>query len=209
MLWAGQTVSRLGDSIFTIALASWVPERTNSAAAMGAVLVCTSLPRLFLLLVGGVVVDRLPRLALLLAADLLRGVVVLVIAAVAATGMLALWHLYALGAVLGLAAAFFFPAYTAAIPELLPPELLPSASSLRSISLRLAGVIGPAAGGVIVANGGSSLAFALDGLSFLASAACIAAGGPATKGSAAYMATVGRLSEIRRRGSCVHSQVGT
>lgn len=177
LLWGGQTLSRLGDSIFAIALAWWVLAHTGSAAAMGTVLICISVPTLLFLLAGGVAVDRLPRLAVMLAADFLRGVVVSVVAVLAATGTLALWHLYVLGAVFGLVQAFFSPAYTATVPDLLPSEALPSANSLRSISWHLAGIIGPAAGGAVVAGGGTSLAFALDGLSFLASAACILAVG--------------------------------
>ena len=63
--------SRLGDSLFTIALAWWVLQKTGSATAMGIVLICSTLPMLMLLLFGGVAVDRFPRLHLMLASDLL------------------------------------------------------------------------------------------------------------------------------------------
>jgi MFS family permease len=71
LLWSGQTLSRLGDSLFTIALAWWVLQKTGSATAMGIVLICSTLPMLLLLLFGGVAVDRFPRLHLMLASLLI------------------------------------------------------------------------------------------------------------------------------------------
>lgn len=174
LLWSGQTISRLGDSIYAIALAWWVLESTGSAAAMGTVLICANIPTLLFLLVGGVAVDRLPRLYVMLASDLLRGALVCLVAWLAWQGRLVLWQLFVLSALFGLVRAFFYPAYTATIPEVLPREALPSANALRSLSLQLAGIAGPALGGLIVAAGGTALAFALDGLSFFVSAACVA-----------------------------------
>ncbi len=58
LLWSGQTISRLGDSLHRIALAWWVLEKTGSPSAMSMVLVFFSLPQVLFLLVGGVAVDR-------------------------------------------------------------------------------------------------------------------------------------------------------
>jgi MFS family permease len=175
LLWSGQTISRLGDSFYAIALAWWVLEKTGSATAMGLVLVCSTIPMLLLLLLGGVAVDRLPRVRLMLASDLLRGGVVGLIAVLAFQQWLALWQLCVMSALFGVVRAFFYPAYTALIPDLVPTEMLPSANSLRSISLQVAQIIGPGIGAGVVALGGTSLAFALDALSFVISAVCLAA----------------------------------
>jgi MFS family permease len=175
LLWSGQTISRLGDSLYAIALAWWVLEKTGSATAMGIVLICSTIPMLLLLLIGGIVVDRLPRVRLMLASDLLRGGMVVVIAFLAFQQRLELWQLCVMSAFFGLVQAFFYPAYTAVIPDLVATDLLPSANSLRSISLQVAQIIGPGIGAVIIALGGTSLAFALDGASFVISAACVAA----------------------------------
>jgi DHA3 family tetracycline resistance protein-like MFS transporter len=175
LLWSGQTVSRLGDGLYSIALAWWVLEKTGSAAAMGVVLICSTIPMILFLLVGGVVVDRLPRVRLMLASDLLRGALVALIAFLAFQNWLELWQLFVLSALFGVVRAFFYPAYTAIIPDLVPAELLPSANSLRSISLQVAQIIGPGIGAAIVAFGGTPLAFALDGVSFAISAGCLVA----------------------------------
>ena len=93
LLWSGQTISRLGDSLYQVALAWWVLEKTGSAAAMGTLFTLSFLPMILFLLAGGVVVDRLPRIRVMLASDIARGVLLGVIAALAAQQQLALWHL--------------------------------------------------------------------------------------------------------------------
>ncbi|GER91056.1 MFS transporter [Dictyobacter vulcani] len=175
LLWAGQIISRLGDSLHTIALAWWVLEKTGSATAMGTVLICSTIPMLLCLLFGGVAVDRLPRVSLMLTSDLLRGGVVLLIALLAFQQRLELWQIFIMSTLFGIVQAFFYPAYTALLPDLVPAEMLPGANSLRSISTKAAGLIGPAIAGTIIALGGTSLAFALDALTFIISAVCIIA----------------------------------
>lgn len=169
LLWAGQTISRLGDNLYRIALSWWVLEKTGSAAAMGTVLVVSSIPMIVFLLVGGVVVDRLPRFRVLFAADLVNGLVVALVTLLAFADALEVWHVYVAGAVFGLAEAFFFPAYGASIPQIVPPESLPSANSLTSLSWQIMGVVGPGLGAGLVALGGTPTAFGLDSLSFFVS----------------------------------------
>ena len=173
LLWSGQTISHLGDSFYTVALALWVLEKTHSATAMGLVLVCSSVPMLLLLLFGGVFVDRLSRLRIMLSSDLLRAGIVGLVAALAASGRLEIWHVLVMSASFGIVDAFFYPAYAAIVPDVVESADLPSANSLRSISLQAAGIVGPAMAGWIVAQGGSGLAFGLDSLSFIISAFCL------------------------------------
>jgi MFS family permease len=173
LLWSGQTISRLGDSLYRIAMAWWVLQKTGSATAMGAVLVFSSVPMLIFLLVGGVVTDRFPRVRVMLIADGLCGIVVAIVSLLAFTGWLEVWHIYIASIIFGLVEAFFFPAYTATVPEITPREMLPSANSLTSLSQRGASIIGPAIGASIIALGGTSLAFGLDALSFFISGGCL------------------------------------
>lgn len=170
LLWAGQTASRFGDSLHRIALAWWVLEKTGSAAAMGTVLVLTQIPLLLFLLIGGVVVDRFPRIRIMFISDILSGLVVTFIAVFSWLDVLEIWHIYVASLVFGLVEAFFFPAYQAIIPQITPPDMLTSANSLNGLSGRMTGIIGPAIGAALVATGGTSLTFALDALSFFISA---------------------------------------
>ncbi len=173
LLWTGQTISRLGDSLYRVALAWWVLEQTGSATAMGTVLIFSFIPMLLFLLIGGVAVDRLPRLRVMLGADVVSGLVMLAVAGLAFAQRLEIWHLYVASMVFGFVEAFFFPAYQALVPELTSPELLPSANALTSLSIQLAGVVGPAIGAGVVAVGGAASAFGLNGLSFLIAVGCV------------------------------------
>lgn len=173
LLWSGQTISLLGDRVFQVALAWWVLEKTGSAVAMGTVLVISIIPMLLFLLVGGVLVDRFPRVWLMVISDVVRGLVIGVMAVLAYSDSLAIGHVYVISLVSGFVEAFFQPAYRAVVPDITPQDDLPSANSLTSLSGQFGGIFGPAAGATIVALGSTPLAFALDSLSFFISALCL------------------------------------
>lgn len=173
LLWAGQTTSRLGDSLYRIALSWWVLEKTGSAVAMGTVLIFSQIPLLLFLLIGGVVVDRLPRIRIMFVSDMLCGLVVTFVALFSWFNLLEIWHIYIASTLFGFVEAFFFPAYQAVVPEITPSELLISANSLNGLSQRVTGIVGPALGAALVAAGGTSVTFALDALSFFISALCV------------------------------------
>jgi len=170
LLWTGQTTSRLGDSLYRIALSWWVLEKTGSAVAMGTVLVLSQIPLLLFLLVGGVVVDRLPRIRIMFVSDILSGLVIAFVAVFSWFDLLQIWHIYIASMIFGFVEAFFFPAYQAVIPQITPSELLTSANSLNGLSQRVTGIVGPALGATLVAAGGTSITFGLDALSFFISA---------------------------------------
>ena len=173
LLWTGQTTSRLGDNLYRIALAWWVLEKTGSATAMGTVLVLSQVPMLLFLLVGGVVVDRFPRIRIMFVSDLLSGSVIALIAVFSWLDLLEIWHIYLASIIFGLVEAFFFPAYQAVVPQITPSELWTSAISLNGFSQRVTGIVGPALGAALVAAGGTSITFGLDALSFYISALCV------------------------------------
>ena len=173
LLWTGQTTSRLGDSLYRIALSWWVLEKTGSAVAMGTVLVFSQIPMLIFLLIGGVVVDRLPRIRIMFISDVLSGLVIAFVAVFSWLDLLQIWHIYVASMIFGFVEAFFFPAYQAVIPQITPPDVLTSANSLNGLSQRVTGIVGPALGAALVAAGGTSLTFGLDALSFFISALCV------------------------------------
>ncbi len=173
LLWTGQTISRLGDSLYRIALSWWVLEKTGSAVAMGTVLIFSQIPLLVFLLIGGVVVDRLPRIRIMFSSDLLSGLVITFVAVFAWLNLLQIWHIYLASMIFGFVEAFFFPAYQAVIPQITPSESLTSANSLNGLSMRVTGIVGPTLGAALVAAGGTALTFGLDALSFFISAFCV------------------------------------
>jgi len=175
LVWSGQTISALGDGVTLTALAWQVLVLTGSGAAMGAVLVAETVPRVLFLLLGGVVADRFSRRNVLLWSDTIRGVAVGAIAVLGWMNLLALWHLIVLGAIFGLASAFFFPAYQSIPPQLVDADTLPSANALNGMSRQMSQLFGPALGATLVALSDPSAAFAIDALSFGVSAALLLA----------------------------------
>jgi MFS family permease len=169
LLWFGQTLSRLGDYVYEIALSWWILQKTGSAELMGLMWVFVVTPSVLLLLIGGAVVDRLPRMLLMLISDLGRALAVILVAALAYTDHLQIWHVYSAACFFGTVGAFFPPAYAALIPQIVPAEDLPSANALTSISENIGRVAGPSIGAGIVSWLGTSAAFIVNGASFLVS----------------------------------------
>lgn len=175
LLWAGQTISALGDGAFTTALAWEVLLLTGSATAMGIVVIAQTLPMLLFLLFGGVIADRLPRRQVMLWSDASRALAVLLIAVLGMTHLLQIWHLVLLALFFGTVRGFFAPAYQSIVPQLVEKEDLASANSLTELSYQLYASLGPLLGAGCVALVGSAGAFAFDGLTFIASALCLVA----------------------------------
>lgn len=170
LYWIGQTTSGLGDSLVWVALAWAVLEVGGDASALGLVLAANALPRVVLLLVGGVWADRLPRQLVMVGADVVRGLVAGAMAVLFFAGTAEVWHL-ALGAALnGAASAFFIPAATGVMPQLVAGPRLQQANALMNLSQSLTWVLGPTLSGIIVATGGPGWVFAIDGASFAISA---------------------------------------
>lgn len=175
LLWAGQTISTLGTGVHAVALPWQVLLLTGSAIQLGIVVAISSLSLLVFLLVGGAVVDRVPRRTVILVSDLLSGIVVAILAALSGTGLLRVEHLYVFAVILGACFAFLFPAMQAILPELIPAEILVQGNVLRGFQRQLGRVAGPAVGGVIVGLLGPAPAFAIDATTFLASFALLLA----------------------------------
>lgn len=174
LLWSGQQLSALGDSIYRVALAWWVLEKTGSAKAMSTIFIFASAPMLVFLLIGGVAGDRYPRAPVLLVSDVVRGLLIGIVAVLAFTHRLEVWHIYVVSLLFGIAGAFFGPAFRAIVPEIVPRELLPSANGLATLSMQLADIAGPALGALIVSKSGPPAAFTIDSLSFAISVLCLA-----------------------------------
>ncbi|GIG66301.1 MFS transporter [Phytomonospora endophytica] len=165
---AGQTVSIVGDQVWYVAL-SWAAVQLASPAAAGVVLAVSAIPRLALMLFGGVFVDRFGPRKLMIGSDAVRAAIVLCAAGVA------LWSpsialLVVVSLVFGAADAIFMPAAGAMQPRLLSKEQYSSGAALRELTSRAALTLGAPLGGVLVAVGGLPLAALVDAVTFILSA---------------------------------------
>src|SRR5690242_17621062 len=174
LLFAGQTISQIGDAAFVVALGWRAFTLTHKASSLGIVLMVEALGLVTTLLIGGVLADRHSRRLLLIGSDVARAVLVGGLAFVDATGHLRFGVLIAFVGLHGLGSGLFQPAFGGILPLLVEEPSLGSANALIGISRQAAIVIGPAAAGLIYGLAGSSAIFGADAVSFLVSAALLA-----------------------------------
>jgi MFS family permease len=174
-VFIAQSVSVFGDGLTPVVLTFAVLDLTGSGTDLGIVLACQSVPLVLLALVGGVWADRLPRGAIMVASDLVRAAVQLTSAALLLSGTAQIWQLAVLAACHGAAEAFFRPAAGAILPQIVPAPSLQQANALMGMSDNFGWMVGPAVAGTLVALIGAGGAIAVDGATFLVSAAFLTA----------------------------------
>lgn len=172
-LWSGMTVSLLGDGMYYVAIAWQVLELDNRPTAMSLVGIAWVTPQLLLMVFGGVLTDRVERRRMMMAADVIRAAAIGAMGVLSVTGALELWHVVALVVLFGVGDAVFWPAFTAIVPEIVPPDELVQANSLDNFVRPATRLVGPALGGVVVATVGVGAAFLLDAASFALSFAAL------------------------------------
>lgn len=146
-VWLGQAVSDIGDGTTFLLLLLVVNDLTHSVTALAIMSIALVIPKLTVGLVAGVYVDRWNRRRVMLAADLLRMVVVLGFAGVQRVELVPL--LVILGLLESSIGSFFTPARGALIPHVVPAEGLPAANSLSQATMVVAGVVGSGIAGVL------------------------------------------------------------
>jgi MFS family permease len=174
LLWVGETVSILGSQFHMLALPWLVLKLTGSGLALGTVLMAAAAPRAVLMLMGGAVTDAFSPRRVMLVSNLARGVLVAVLAAAVAAGRAQPWHLVIFAVAIGCADAFFYPAYTTIVPQVLKPENLRAGNALLQGTTQLAGLLGPVTAGVVVGVASVAVAFWVDSASFLIASAALA-----------------------------------
>ncbi|MCW2967218.1 MAG: transporter [Solirubrobacteraceae bacterium] len=176
LLWTGMAVSMLGDGIYFVAVAFQAYALHNDPSSLALVGFAWTGGMVLFLVLGGVVADRQPRRRVMMGADVARAVVLAAIGLLSVTGSLQLWMLVALAGLYGAGEAFFGPAFSALIPEIVPAEMLIQANSVEHAIRPLAAqVAGPAIGGAVVAAVGPGGGFLIDAGSFVVSLGCLAA----------------------------------
>lgn len=170
-LWLGQTVSGLGNGVYSVGLAWVVYSVTGSSADMGLIMATNALPQLLLLFLGGAVADRYPRVGVLRASDLGAGLVTLVMAVITLVGRPSVPELAGSALLLGVSTAFYNPSYSAVSGDMVQRSDLPEASALLSVSANTARIVGPAIAGVVYGLGGICGSFGFDSLTFLVAVA--------------------------------------
>jgi MFS family permease len=175
LLFAGQGISRLGDGLYTATVAWLAWSLTHEAGAVALVTVAAYAPTFVATLIGASYADRYDRRRLMIATDLLRAAVVAIAPLLLALGLVNLTLLVAAAALLSVIGAPFAPARNAIVPQIVPAERLLEANGLLQVAFRAAFFVGPLLLAPLLAVASLELILALDVLTFLASAATLAA----------------------------------
>jgi MFS family permease len=166
-LWCAQIVSEIGDWFYTLAIYTLLLQLTGHASSVALALVLQVLPQTFVGPMAGIVNDRISRKKVMIAADLIRMVIVFSMLLVRSRSMV--WLVYPLLLAETIMAAFFEPARSSVIPNITPREDVIVANTLSSTTWSMNLVLGATIGGVVAAWLGRDAVFVLNGLSFLVS----------------------------------------
>lgn len=181
LLWLGEAVSLIGDQFYLLALPWLVLQMTGDALAVGSILALAGIPRALFMLVGGALTDRFSSRTIMLVSNVLRLGLISLLAALVISGTIQLWMLYLLALLLGLVAAFFYPAQSSIVPQIVAEKDLQTGNALIQGTAQLSLFLGPVLAGSMIALfadsssdtaslRGIGLAFLVDAATFLVSA---------------------------------------
>jgi len=195
LLWQGQLVSQIGQRYFNVGMLFYIKQATESASLMGAMMLFSTLPGVLLGPMGGTFADLFSRKKIIVYSDLIQGILVFSLAALMffliwTTNLIAtdpqgnlsffafvyltphasainitwMFIVATLGAIIF---AFFTPAMSAAIPDLVPKEKLNVANSLNQFAIFLAMFLGQGLGGLIFSITGAPLLFLINSVTYM------------------------------------------
>ncbi len=165
--WFGQIGSLIGAWMQSVALPWLVLQLGGSAFQLGLVMAFLFGPSMIVAPLGGVLADRVDKRRTLIIVNLVAMLQASVLFALTLTGMVEIWHVYALALVAGVVGAIEMPLRQAFVAELVPRKDLVNAIALSSTSFNLSRVIGPAVAGVTIAAFGVASNFGVNALSYV------------------------------------------
>ena len=168
LFFGGQGISLVGTWMQSVAQAWLVLQLSNDPFLLGVVAAVQFLPVLILGLFGGLIADALPKRRTLIATQVIQMLLAFMLFGLAASGLVEIWHIIVLAALLGITNAVDMPTRQAFAVEMVGREDIANAIAMNSATFNLARIVGPAIAGVTIGIFGISLAFLINGLSFLA-----------------------------------------
>jgi MFS family permease len=168
LFWLGQLVSVTGTFMQGTAQQWLVLTLSSNALDLGIVGALQFGPLLVLAPFGGAIADRWPRRVILMATQAVAGVLALALFLLTVTGVVQIWHVFALAGLLGVVNAVDMPTRQAFVSEMVPPESLLNAVSLNSAQFNASRIVGPGLAGAMIALLGMPILFFLNAFSFIA-----------------------------------------
>lgn len=175
LLWSGAFFSFIGSWIQTVGQGYLVYELTRSEAKLATISFAASLPVMLIGPFAGALVDTMNRRKLLVACQVALAVTALGLGVLSSYRnpdgtfqVIQYWHILVAALVIGLVGAFEMPTRQSVISRVVPPEDLAAAIPLNALTFNLARLVGPAAGGILLASFGVSANYIVNGLSYFA-----------------------------------------
>lgn len=150
-LIAAVSLSIFAEGMWAVVMALQVIELSNDPTSLSLVAACLGAGLVAFVLVGGIAADRINQRTIIIAVETVNVIAVSAIAVLGLVGALQIWHMAVAAGALGIAAAFFFPAYSAILPRILPAEQLLAANGVEGVVRPVfQRAVGPAIAGVVV-----------------------------------------------------------
>ncbi|NOG44275.1 MAG: MFS transporter [Calditrichaeota bacterium] len=174
LLWQGQLVSKFGTKIYLIAIILWLQENTGSKTIVSLFSASSSLPLVVMAILGGAVADRFSRKKIIVLSDFLSGVTMLLVASFfffnPDYSILLLVFIFGLTIISSTTQAFFGPAISASIPDIVPEKRVAGANSMGKLSDSISMFFGTGLGSILYNAIGMPLVMIINGVSFIFSA---------------------------------------
>jgi MFS family permease len=169
LFFSGQSISLIGTWLTRIATSWLIYRLTGSALLLGVLGFAGQIPTFLLAPAAGVLVDRWDRHRVLVVTQVLAMIQSGLLAALALTGVIQVWHVVALSVFQGVINAFDMPARQSLVVEMVEDRAdLPNAIALNSSMVNAARLLGPSIAGVLIASVGEGYCFLIDAVSYLA-----------------------------------------
>ena len=182
LLITAVSLSIFAEGMWAVVMALQVIELDNDPASLSLVATCLGAGLVAFVLVGGLAADRISQRAIIIAVEAVNVVAVTAIAVLGFVGALQIWHMAVAAAALGIAAAFFFPAYSAILPRILPADQLLAANGVEGVVRPVfQRAVGPALAGLVVGATFPSLGAAVVAALFAVGLVLLVATRPAMK----------------------------
>lgn len=169
IIFSAGLVTYLGSMITYVALPFQVAQLTDSFFAVGAIALVELVPLVVFGLYGGALADVVDRRVMVLATESAMALLVLALMVNAFLPSPQLWLIYVIAGLLTAADGLQRPSLDAIIPQVVPHEQLGAAASLTAMVRNVGQIVGPAIGGLLIAAGGTAIAYGVDAVSFVLS----------------------------------------
>jgi MFS transporter, DHA3 family, tetracycline resistance protein len=151
LLIGALSISIFAEGMWAVVMAMQVIALDNDPASLSLVATCLGAGLVAFVLVGGIAADRIDQRTIIIAVEAVNVTVVLTVAVLSSLGALRIWHMAAAAGALGISAAFFFPAFSAMLPRILPADQLLAANGVEGVVRPVfQRAVGPAVAGVLV-----------------------------------------------------------